>query len=269
MKKTLIALALTSLTLPALAQQKAPEPDYTISGNFGLVSDYRFRGMSQSDKKPAVQGGIDFAHQSGFSLGNWNSSVSDWAAPYGSGIEMDVYGGFKKEIAGIAFDVGAIYYYYPDAKFVNTPSGLNHVNTREIFLGAGYGPVTLKISRTISERYFGLGKGGETTLHKSSTSSSKGTMYYNLTFSREIADKTTLKVHAGLLDLENRSTTTSTIKDYSIGITYDLSGWILGASYVDTSGVNTAAEKAFFKSTSGSLPDLYKGVAVLSISKSF
>ncbi|MFN5792864.1 MAG: TorF family putative porin, partial [Burkholderiales bacterium] len=70
MKKTLVALSLAAMTLPALAQdKKAPEPDYTITGNFGLFSDYRFRGISQTDKKMAAQGGFDFAHKSGVYLG--------------------------------------------------------------------------------------------------------------------------------------------------------------------------------------------------------
>jgi len=270
MKRILMTLALAGLSLPALAQQKAPEPEYTISGNFGLVSDYRFRGISQSDKKPAVQGGVDFAHKSGFYLGNWNSSISDWAGTiHSSGIEMDVYGGFKKEIAGIAFDIGAIYYYYPDAK--NTATNVNPVNTREVYFGAGYGPISLKASRTMSERYFGIGKNNDTTLLQTAESSAKGTMYYDITFSKEIADKTTLKIHAGLLDLEKRSTATSTIKDYSIGIAYDLNGWVLGISYADTSGINTEEEKAFFTNTAtaGRTTKLYEGTAILSISKSF
>jgi uncharacterized protein (TIGR02001 family) len=270
MKKTLVALSLAAMTLPALAQdKKAPEPDYTITGNAGIFSDYRFRGISQSDKDPAIQGGVDFAHKSGVYLGNWNSSVSEWTSPEGSGIEMDLYGGFKTEVAGVGLDFGAIYYYYPGAKTTSTT--LNPMNTREIYLGAGYGPFSVKISRTMSDRYFGLGTGADTSLSRPSSPSAKGTMYYDLSFSKEIADKTTLKIHAGLLDIENRSTTTSTIKDFSVGISYDLSGWILGLTYADTSGINTTAEKAFFTNTltTGRSTKLYEGAAILSLTKTF
>ena len=269
MKKTLVALSLAAMTLPALAQdKKAPEPDYTITGNFGIVSDYRFRGISQSDKDPAIQGGVDFAHKSGVYLGNWTSSVSDWSATaFGSGIEMDLYGGFKTEVAGVGLDFGAIYYYYPGAKTATTT--LNPVNTRELYLGAGYGPFSVKISRTMSDRYFGLGTGADTSLFRSTSSSAKGTMYYDLSFSKEIADKTTLKIHAGLLDIANRNTATSTIKDFSVGISYDLSGWILGLAYADTSGINTTDEKAWFTNTAGRSVKLYEGAAILSLTKTF
>jgi uncharacterized protein (TIGR02001 family) len=271
MKKTLVALFLAAMTLPALAQdKKAPEPDYTITGNAGIFSDYRFRGISQSDKDPAIQGGVDFAHKSGVYLGNWNSSVSDWAGTvHGSGIEMDFYGGFKTEVAGVGLDFGAIYYYYPGAK--HTTTTLNPVNTREIYLGAGYGPFSVKISRTISDRYFGIGKENDTSLMKSASSSAKGTMYYDLSFSKEIADKTTLKIHAGLLDIANRNTATSTIKDFSVGVSYDLSGWILGLTYADTSGINTSVERTFFTNTNttGRSVKLYEGAAILSLTKTF
>jgi uncharacterized protein (TIGR02001 family) len=60
---------------PAAAAAPAPTPDWTITGNAGLFSDYRFRGISQTDKKPAFQGGFDVAHSSGFYLGNWNSNI--------------------------------------------------------------------------------------------------------------------------------------------------------------------------------------------------
>ena len=270
MKKTLVALSLAAMTLPALAQdKKAPEPDYTITGNAGIFSDYRFRGISQSDKDPAIQGGIDFAHKSGIYLGNWNSSVSEWTSLNGSGIEMDLYGGFKAEVAGLGLDIGAIYYYYPGAK--DTSSNINHANTREVYLGAGYGPFSVKISRTISDRYFTIGKSGDTSLMGSSSSSAKGTMYYDLSFSKEIADKTTLKIHAGLLDIANRKTTTSTIKDFSIGISHDVNGWIFGLTYADTSGIDTTDEKNFFTNTltTGRSTKLYEGAAILSLTKTF
>ncbi|MFZ9841834.1 MAG: TorF family putative porin, partial [Burkholderiaceae bacterium] len=68
MKKTLLAVALASslTSFGAVAADKAPEPDFSISGNFGFTSDYRFRGVSQTNKGPAAQGGFDLAHKSGF-----------------------------------------------------------------------------------------------------------------------------------------------------------------------------------------------------------
>ena len=73
MKKTILALGVASLltTIGAQAADKAAEPSYSLSGNLGAVSDYRFRGVSQTNKKPAVQGGLDLALKNGLSFGTW------------------------------------------------------------------------------------------------------------------------------------------------------------------------------------------------------
>ena len=97
MKKFLLALVFVS----GLAQAQ-------IAGNFGLASDYRFRGVSQTQNALAVQGGLDYAHESGLYVGNWNSSVSSHLYTDGAGIESDVYAGFKKEFNGITVDVGSL-----------------------------------------------------------------------------------------------------------------------------------------------------------------
>ena len=107
MKKVLLAmLAMAGFTL-AQAQ---------VTGNLGLTSDYRFRGVSQSQNAPAVQGGVDYAHSSGFYIGNWNSSVSSQVYTAGAGLESDLYAGYKKEIfKGITVDIGTYNYFYPRA----------------------------------------------------------------------------------------------------------------------------------------------------------
>jgi uncharacterized protein (TIGR02001 family) len=87
MKKLLLALFVLAGIASAQAQ---------VSGNLGLTNDYRFRGISQSQNAPAVQGGIDYNHKSGFYIGNWNSSVSSSVYTNGSGVESDVYAGWKK-----------------------------------------------------------------------------------------------------------------------------------------------------------------------------
>jgi uncharacterized protein (TIGR02001 family) len=267
MKKTILALSLAALSVPALAQGKKPEPEYTISGNFGLTSDYRFRGISQSNRKAAVQGGIDFAHKSGLYLGNWNSSISEWAAGESSGIEMDFYGGFKTELMGVALDFGAIHYNYPNGNAPNTANGStskNNFNTTEGYFGFGYGPVSLKTSYTTTSHYFGLGKSADTTL----TTDAKGTMYYDLSFAKEIAPKLTVKLHYGLLDLKKPVGTLKEITDSSIGIAYDLDGWVLGLTAFNTSGTNAAA-KAWFTSGDGRNTKLYSSGAAITLSKTF
>lgn len=97
---------------PAFAQADASTAGISVSGNVAVVSDYRFRGVSLSEGDPAVQGGIDIEHESGFYLGTWGSSIAG-TAPYGE-LELDVYGGWSGEVTpGITVDVGLLYYLYP------------------------------------------------------------------------------------------------------------------------------------------------------------
>lgn len=276
MKKTVIALSLATMTLPALAQdKKAPEPDYTISGNLGITSDYRFRGISQSDNRPAVQGGVDFAHKSGLYVGNWNSSVSTWTAPSGAGIEMDFYGGFKTELFGIGLDLGAIYYYYPGAEggLAANPQK-NTYNTQEAYVGVSYGPVSFKTSYVLGDNYFGLGKdyaidrGVANGL--SQTKDVKGTLYYDLSLAYEIAPKVTIKAHAGLLDVKNA--TSWGITDYSLGLSYALAdNWAVNLMAMNSSLQKNAKDDAWFEdaTNNGTPKKLYGSKVAVSLTKTF
>ena len=265
MKKTLIAVALTSLTLPALAQQKAPEPDYTLSGNVAIVTDYRYRGISQTDKKPAIQGGFDFAHKSGFYLGNWNSNISGYGTATNGSIEMDVYGGYKFEAVGLSFDVGTIYYSYPGSDPFATAAP--KVNTHEVYVGVGYGPVSFKVSNTLSKGYFGIGKNFSTDFPNQG--SAKGTLYYDLTASTEIAPKTVLSAHVGYLDLDGQTSAKPfKVTDYRVGVAYDAGFATLGLNYIG-SDINSNAKGWFTLSTGNIGTKNYTDTVVLSLTKTF
>jgi uncharacterized protein (TIGR02001 family) len=111
--KGLFALALLSSAAPAFAQEEAPPSDITVSGGVTLVSDYRFRGISFTAEDPAIQGTINLNHSSGLYGGVWASNLED--TPVFGGVEIDIYGGFKTEVApGATLDVGLLYYYYPN-----------------------------------------------------------------------------------------------------------------------------------------------------------
>ncbi len=118
MKLKLVALAaatlLSSGTVLAQARTTAPEPDYTYSFNVGAVTDYRYRGISQSRLKPALQGGADFSHKSGFYVGAWASTIR-WISDAGgdADVEVDIYGGYKTTFGAFGFDVGVLRYLYP------------------------------------------------------------------------------------------------------------------------------------------------------------
>jgi len=149
MRKTLLIAALAAAaSLPGLASAQASSP-HSVSGNMGIFSDYRFRGISQTFDQPAIQGGIDYSHSSGFYVGTWASNVSGNIYTDGT-IEMDVYGGFKFPLGPVTLDVGALQYLYPGAE-----TGGVKYDTLEAYLGAGWKWFTLKYSVTLDD-YFGL-----------------------------------------------------------------------------------------------------------------
>ena len=116
--KSLVSLLVLAAAVPAFAEEAAPAAD-PLSFNVGAVSEYRYRGISQSRLKPALQGGVDYAAANGFYVGTWASTIK-WIKdiPGGDGdVEIDLYGGYKTEVAkGLTLDLGGLYYLYPSNK---------------------------------------------------------------------------------------------------------------------------------------------------------
>jgi uncharacterized protein (TIGR02001 family) len=256
-----LAAAATLTSGTVLAQAAAPAPEFTIAYNIGATSDYRFRGIKQNGDNPAIQGGVDLAHKSGLYLGTWASNVSDWTAPSARvNLEIDYYGGYKTEVAGIALDVGTIYYSYPGAVY----QGKNMASTHEAYVAFGYGPATFKTSYVLSKNYFGLA----TT--DSTGEDAKGTMYYDLTIAQEIAPKLTASVHAGYTDYKNGgnnlySNGKVSYADYNLGLTYDYQGYMLGAKYF----VNDTKAGTESYATTANGKKLYKDGFAVSLTKTF
>jgi uncharacterized protein (TIGR02001 family) len=149
MKTKFAVLASTLAASGALmAQTTAPAPDYTLSFNVGVVTDYRYRGISQSRLKPALQGGADFAHKSGFYIGTWASTIR-WIEDAGGDaeVEIDLYGGYKTTLAGFGIDVGLLRYYYPNNNLATS------ANTTEAYLAGTFGPATLKYSHSTTNLF--------------------------------------------------------------------------------------------------------------------
>lgn len=117
-----------------------------VTGNVGAVSNYLFRGVEQSlTSDPAVQGGMDWSHESGFYAGTWISNT-EFVGYNGDLVsyETDLYGGYTFKVGGVGLDAGLLYYYYRDD---------STLNTLEAYLGATLGPVTGKVYYT--PEYFG------------------------------------------------------------------------------------------------------------------
>lgn len=113
-------LAASALSTPALAQEEASGP-FTLSGGIDVVSDYRFRGISLSNEKVAVQPTLSVSHESGFYAGVWGSSLPD--SPLYGKFELDLFAGYSAEIAsGTTIDAGVTYYMYPGNRDFAGPS---------------------------------------------------------------------------------------------------------------------------------------------------
>jgi uncharacterized protein (TIGR02001 family) len=255
-----IALAAAATLSSGVVVAAEPTPDFTVAYNVGATSDYRVRGIKQNNSNPSVQGGIDVAHKSGFYVGTWGSTVSEWtAAGSAANVEVDYYGGYKTELAGVALDFGTIYYNYPG---VTKP---NYADTREVYVGASYGPAALKVSRVMSTNYFASTGAGE---------DASGTMYYDLTLSQEVAPKLTAAVHAGYTDWKNGSSNLYSsggkvsYADYNVGLTYDYEGYLLGVKYYFN---DTGAGTKNYAAASGATgnKNLYSNGFAVSILKAF
>ncbi|WIA55740.1 TorF family putative porin [Sphingobium sp. WTD-1] len=144
------ALALMS-SAPAFAQEEPAGP-VTVSGSVGLVSDYRFRGVSQSDKGMAVQGGITLTHESGAYAGTWASNLSGWGTFGGSNMELDLFAGYAIPLGGATLDVGLTWYMYP--------SGANKTDFAEPYvkLSSELGPVKGLVGVAYAPKQQALGK---------------------------------------------------------------------------------------------------------------
>jgi len=139
----LISVSAFSQTAPSAAEPAAAATPGPFTANLTLTNDFRYRGISQSNFRPAIQGGFDYAHSSGFYIGNWNSSISwisDSASAAGNSasapIEMDFYGGYKYEWSkGFTADVGILQYYYPTT---NLSAFAVNPNTTEIYAAQNF-----------------------------------------------------------------------------------------------------------------------------------
>ena len=285
MQKTLMALSLAAcfgLPTPVEAQSAAAAAasPHTFSGNFGVFSEYRFRGISQTFKKPAIQGGVDYAHASGIYLGNWNSNVSEGAGYPSSNLEMDFYGGWKRTWGDWGLDLGGIYYDYPGSDANRTlgtgitnprPGGATHfgsVNNKELYLGGSWKFLSLKYNHSTGD-YF-------------SQPGTKGSHYLDLAATHDFGNGWGINGHLGSFKLKNWSVgtdaTNANYSDWKLGVTKDISGWVLAASYLATNARGSCSvTNPGYYCFANKLPlaagvemkNAANGTALLSVSKTF
>jgi uncharacterized protein (TIGR02001 family) len=280
--KTVVAAAALSTGVIASAQTAAPAeaasapaaaaetPPYTLTGNVAIVSDYRFRGISQSYRLPAVQGGLDLTFANGFYVGNWNSSISGNSYNNGASLETDLYGGYRFDITkDFAADVGVLFYVYPGATLNSAPGtpSDNKYNNTEVYAGVTSGPFNAKVSYALTD-YFGLN--GQTAGYAYFTAlpdrgSSKGTAYLELNYALDLGDKLNLGAHVGRTIVRHYGELSYT--DLKVSLSKEWVGLNFGAAVVATD-----AKKAFYQiaNAGGAEPKrVGTPTLVLSVGKTF
>jgi len=246
------ALALAAAATPALAQD-APASDFTLTGSAALVSDYRFRGISQSGAgfKPTPQASATLTHSSGFYASFWSSAIDDYVAS-GADAELDLIGGYSTTVGAVTLDGGLLYYVYPSAaKGVNT-------DFLEIYGSAKgtVGPVTVKGGFAYDPKQKGLASG---------INAKNDNLYVYGELSGTVPD-TGFGVAAHIGYSAGRSFLTANLKNYwdgNIGVTYTWKNATFGVSYVDTD----APKGAFANPASGK--DMAKSGVVASVTYAF
>lgn len=236
MKLRLAASALLGLSAPAFAQESDPPKPITISGSVAIVSDYRFRGVSQTDKQMAIQGGITATHKSGAYASLWASNLAGWGTFGGANMELDVVGGYKLPIGGgAALDVGLTWYMYPGGA-AKTDFAEPYVK-----LSGTVGPVSALAGVAYAPPQQALGNWSATPQSKA------GDKEHNLYLWTDVSTavpKTpvTLKAHLGYSDgnpgLGPNGTSvapTGSYADWLVGADLALGKVVLGVAYVDTS----------------------------------
>jgi uncharacterized protein (TIGR02001 family) len=230
----LAALAsLMTLAGAAFAQAPAPAtppPDWTHSGNVTLVSDYNFRGVSQTQGKPTAQATLDFSHVSGLYAGLFGSGVSHAAYNNGSGSEVDVYGGYKLALdADSNVDLGLVTYWFPGANY--TAAGRNiKYHTQDLKIGYNRGPINVYAWLTVSKNWFGFAIDPVSGRY----ADTKRTTYFEANFNPELAPGLTLSLHAGKQIVRNMED--FNFVDMKVGISKALDVWSFSASVTKNNG---------------------------------
>ena len=244
------AVLLAVLAQNVLAQEaaEAPKPDNEVSFNLGATTDYRYRGISQSNLKPALQGGADYTNNpTGLYAGTWLSTIK-WITDVGGkgDVEWDVYAGKRGEIVpDLSYDVGVLSYIYANNKLGDI-TGFVDANTTELYGQLTYKLANINYSQSVTN-LFGV-------------PNSKNSGYVDLWTSIPLTDKLALGLHAGHQSIQNNSQLSYT--DWKVGLSQDFFdvSFTLGV-------VGTNASKTLYVTPDGKFTG--KTSLVLSASKTF
>lgn len=269
--------AVTAVSLAAMCATAAradepakaePKPAFTTSGNLTFATNYVFRGLSQTNFKPAIQGTLEGAHESGLYVGLFGSNVSwygdawEEAAPgqnsavfggatgqseaISNSLEVDFYGGYRGKVGdAISYDVGGIYYYYPGKYEISANQapvssggfGVKKPHTGELYAGAGWNWISAKVSVVVTDGVFGVADG-------------RGSLYSELNAAYPLAETGfTLIGHVGYWRFRgamdawaanSKKNDVYNLADYKVGVTKDFVGFTFGAFFSGSTADKTA-----------------------------
>ena len=229
-KLKLAVLGALMVPLTAIhAEEAAPAEtsDWSISANVGLYSDYIWRGQSQTQRQPALQGGFDVEHSSGFYAGVWASNV-EWTTDSGAmsdnSLEIDGYLGYAFDISGVGLDVGILQYWYPG----DMTAGAADTDATEVYAGISYD--------------FGFASVGYTGYFTVSdeawnVANADGTMYHDFSVDIPVGESPlTVGLHYGIFDFDSGTDW----NDWKVNADYALNdNYSVGAFYTDTDEEDT------------------------------
>ena len=274
------ALIAPGVVFAADAPAAAEESPHTFTANVGLYSQYIFRGLSQTNHRPAIQGGFDYAYNFGPAsvyIGSWNSNIS-WLTDGGqytsSSLESDLYGGFKGNFGKTDFtwDLGFLQYIYPGN--INTAAAGAKGDTSEVYGALGWKWLSFKASYVVSNKAFAV-------------LDAKGTYYLDLSAAFPVGETgLTLIAHYGRQKFKGTDGRTALVgsnntiysyNDYKLGASYDLgkvtkvlNAVTVGAYYTNTSGANGLGYGGRGDVPAGAYPKaISDGTGVVYVQKTF
>ena len=264
MKKSLVALAIVGAFAAPVFAEEAPASPHSVTANVTLASDYVFRGVSQSQRQPTIQGGVDYSHASGLYAGTWASNVAWVNTKANNSMEWDFYAGYRGTFADdFSYDVGALKYFYPG----NSNGGGATPDTTEVYAAIGWKFITLKYNYSVPKYLFAWGD------ESASGKDNRGSSYIDLSANYDLGNGWGVQGHVGYQDVRNYSSASYT--DWKLGVTKDVGFGVVGLAYTDTdaNGCGSSSGAYCFGGSAGSASTSFKNVAkataVLSFTKSF
>ena len=246
--KTMLAATAVAAALaatPAFADEA--KSDFTITGSVDVTTQYRLRGISQTDNDAAIQGGLTVAHSSGLYVGTWASNLAGYGSFGGSNMELDAIAGYTKAVGGVTLDGGAVYYVYP---------GTTGHDYFELYGSASgkVGPVNAKLGTYWAPKQSNIGG-------------------HNIWVYTDLgmpipSTPLTLKGHVGYSSGNSGYTHGKDVVDYSVGVDFAYKALTLNLSYVGTD-LDTTFANANFGGGAATGHQITKGNVVATLTAAF